>query len=648
MLIVFFALGMSLVADIKPEKSNRKVHSSIAYEEAAGGYDNIDHDDASAYQTSQASHCPFSNHPSAPIETLASNVEYGPTIRRVSRFSMALLDKSDSRALRHTYTSIQSETASAPKALTDLNRWREMYPQLAAYSDQGQIDCPIFLFDTNLSLTDHYIPSSLLIQFSIDFSQGAHFTEWRSYPRFYEKNGCPVDLTKLYENSWDDLDISQVEGTDNSRLGISFKSEWWVRVFSELMGKKMAMEGSGEPKLIREEEERAARSVQGISVMQEIWATHRVYNHRPQRMAILVWKFNTARRGEVAITSWRRVIAPLPAYEIQSPSPPPERPPMPLGTTLPAASPYFGHSIGQPSIFSGYPAEKSLAVSLSEHSSPSTTPTPGSRSFPSSASASFPSSVSNSDYSLYPSQESFHSQDSAYPPLSSFGSQDPEYTLYEHHEIVEASHASFESHEFADGSQESYEPQEVLYHSQNALYQPTPDHLYEYAYPIIEASATASTCQDFTGGQIHLSYAQNEDSQTSYEAPLAAPQANMIPQHQLIQNLEHFDHHDYLDQVPDDLSVGGGEADEQVDAQPPAEAYELNGLTIDYNGWEEMLRVNRDLECHLSSGVVEGARQVEEEYMSPVGAERLESTQGGVLGEVQGEEGTADGQLEYQ
>lgn len=613
---------MSLVADIKSEHSRRKINSSTAREETTGTYEILEYDDTSGHPSSQASFPPFPSPISAPIEILASNLCQGCSLRRVAEFAMTLVDKPDSKAVRHYFTSLQSETPSAPKALVDVNNWREMYPALVAYYDQGPIDCPIFLFDAHLSLVEHDYHSNLQILFSMEFTQGAHYTEWRSCLKFYEYNGSPVEL----EKSWDTLESTQLKGTDNCRLPeVSLRSKWWSRVFSSMITNKMRMESIGDPALIREEEKRATQYVQGISVMQEIWATHRASGQRPQRMAILLWRFDTAKRGEAATMSWRKLLPPLSAYDIQSPHPPSDNPPMTLDTALQAASPYVEHDNTQASVFSGCPAGEMLTAPLTEDSSSSTTPTPDIRSLPLSA--------SNSAYPLYPSQESsFHSQDSAYPPLGIFDSQDSGYTLYEHHEVAEGSHESYGSHESADCSQESYGSQEVIYHSQDLLYQDALDQLYEYPCHSVEVPVTASATQDFTGGQIHLSYAQTDDSQSSYEAPLIAPQANIIPQHQLIQHPEYFDRHDYLEPNPDDLSCGHHEVDEQAQALPLPQSYELNGLTIDYSAWEETLRLNPDLERQLSIDAMDEVGNIEERYMSPMGQDSVEQTHGGVLG----------------
>ena len=640
---------MSLVAALPTDNSLKKALVGRANEETACTYKNLEYDDAS-YQSSQGSLLPFPSRISEPFNflasSLASSLYPGPTLRRVPEFAMTLEDKRGSNAVRHICTSIQSESPSAPRALADLGNWRQMYPALAASYDQGPTDCPMFLFDAHLSFLEHGYPSNLRISLFMDFSQGAHYTEWRSYPKFYEHNGCPVDLTESGANM---LESEQLKGTDNCRLGqISFRPKWWVQVFASLIEEKMMADHKGDAKLIREAEERATHYIRGLSVMQEIWATHRESNRGPQRMAILLWRFDTARRGMAATTSWRKLIPPLSAYDVQSPHPPSENPPMTLDAALEAASPYGVLENPQPSIFSGCPGVDSLSAPLSEESSPSTTPTLESHSFPSSASSSFPSSAANSAYPLYSSQgSSFQSQDSAYPPLGILDSQDPGYNLYEHHELIEASHEAYGSNESADYSQESYPSQEIIYHSQNSLYQHALDQLYEYPCDIADAPVTASASQDFTGGQIHLSYAQTEELQSPYEAPLIAPQAKMVPQHQLIKHPEHYDQHDYLEPNPEDLSGGHEEVDGQAQAQPLPQSYELNELAIDYSEWEDTLRLNPDLESHLSIKSTDETEQIEEQYMmSPVGQEGVEQTQGEVLGEVQEEEGSPIRQVE--
>lgn len=634
-------LWMSLVADIKPEGPRNRKHDDAAREAAVVAYENLVYDDGFDIR---ASYPPIPNRPSAAIENLASDVRQGPTIQRISLFDMTLQDTHDKGTIYHIFTSIQSETPSAPKVLSDVSNWHEMYPALAIYLDRGQIDCPVYLFDTHLSLPDKADTSCLLgTQLSMEFHQGADFVGW------HQQNGCLVDFAKIGKDL-EPLDLlnSEVMGTDNCTLSnVGFKSEWWSRVLTPLIIKKEEVAKSRDPTLIREEEECANREVQGLSGMQEIWATHRASKRGPQRMAILLWRFSTAKRGERGTTSWRQVLPPFSAYDIQSPHPPSEKPPMTLDTTLEASLPFDTHQNSQPSIFSGCPTGDLSTAPLSEASSLSMTPTLESRSFPSSTSTSIPSAASSSNYPLFPSQDSsFQLQDSAYPALGGFDSQSSGYSLYEHQEVVETSHESFESQEFANDSQESYQSQEVIYHSQESLYPQAPDELYEYPYHIVEPPFTAPSSQDFTGGEIHLSYGETEDSQSTYEPPLIAPQANMVPQHQLIQHPEHFDQHDYLEQNPNDVSGGHDEVNEQADVQQLSQFHELNGLTMDYGTWEETLRLHPDLEGSLNA--MDEVEKIGQQYMTAMGQAAEEPAQGEVLGEVRDDETSPATLLDYQ
>lgn len=274
--------------------------------------------------------------------------------------------------------------------------------------------------------------------------------------------------------------------------------------------------------------------------MHEIWATPRGYeNPRDQRVAILLWKFGKARKGEVATTSWRRLEPHAAPFQVQSPTPPAQQPPLALDTMVHDAMvrrpavPYGDYYNPQPSIFAEN-AEDLLKETLSEGSSPAMTPPLdyGYASLPSSTSTSFPSEISISGYQSHLTQESsFQSQDSVYPSLASFDSQDSRDHLQEFNQ---------------PHSQDFYGSQENIYHPQDMLYHQTSNQVYEWPSPQTALPDDDPADPDFTGGKIHVSYAEHEGPMTAYQAPLIAPRANMMPQHQLIQHPEQFDHHNYL------------------------------------------------------------------------------------------------------
>ena len=528
---------------MEPEKEKRAGHTALFYDEATRRWEGSEFGNAASHHSRQPLHHLHPNAPPPPpSERHFPDVHQGPTIRQV-KFAMTLCD-AEYRPL-HPYTSIQSEMGSAPKALADVNYWHVLYPQLALYCDQGYLDIPLFLFETNLSLMNDFpgCHKYLAIDLSVDFIQGTAFEDWQSLTRFYEENGNWVDLSKFYEKSqpensarpqrenspWDMLECSEVPESSDMRLKIPLKSRWWADAFARILHEKHKAQATKNSEVIKQKDVSARRYIGGISVMQELFATPRTHGSQRQRMAILLWKFSQSQSGGVATTSWRRLIPPVSPFQIQSPLTQRMKPPMTLDTALQDA--VASHSVpvyadyhnSQPSIFTEN-CETLLTAPLSDGSSFTTTPTPEDRSFPPSMSTSFPPSVSNSNYAPHPSQESsFHSQEPAYASLESFDSQ-------------------------GSASQDSYITQDTMYHSQDSLYAP----LYEYPPPLQihhpNDRNLGATDHEFTGGEIQLSYVQQEESAVPYdddaadEEPLIAPRANMISQHQLIHNLEQFDH----------------------------------------------------------------------------------------------------------
>lgn len=536
--LIFTGLSLVKASGFLDDEDSEKRLRGANCEEATGRWKNTIVPASVASQYSQASQGNYLNAlPPSPAETLGSNLSQRPTIRQVD-FAMTL--ESKKKTVVHTYTSLQSPTASAPLPLEHLKDWRLFYPPLATYHDQGQIDCPIFFFDTNFSLTDD-IPEnvSLAIELNADVTQSAGFTDWSSHTRFYEDEGRLIDLSKLLrgcaEDPWRAVECSPTR-TGGSRLSIPLKSAWWVQFFTHLIRRKLGARDSKDPEAVRKEEDYANNYLRGVSVMQEIWATSRAFGSHRQKLVILVWKFGKARNSEVATTSWRRLIPPVSPFQVQSPTPPPLQPPLTLDTALHDAiirhpsAPYADYYNSQPSIFSDN-AGCFLDGMLSEGSSPTTTPPLDYASFPSSTSTLFPPSISDSGYPLHLLQEApYQSQDSAFGPgalLESFDSQDSQYPPREilHH------------------SQSDYDSQDTIYHSQDALYDQPSNTVYDWP------THQTSIPEDFTGGKIHVSYTQQHEEPhlSAYEAPLIAPRASMMPQHQLIQHPEQFDHHDYLE-----------------------------------------------------------------------------------------------------
>lgn len=567
------------------------------------------------------------------------------TVRRVE-FSMILYKGGQDRIARmediiHTYTSIQCVMASAPRPLEDLEGWRIYYPLLAEYSDRGPIDCPMYLFETSLDLMEDLpgCEALLAIDCSLDVTQGVNYTNWQSLTKFYEEEGRPVDLTK-FGKAWVGLQASRAskKGENIILPQLPFKSSWWATTFTNMIRRVQKAKATDEAEAVAKEEENIERYLRGVSVMQEVYASPRSSGSGAERIAILIWKFRKARKGEVASMTWRNLTPPVSPFQVQSPTPPLEQPPLTLDTTLhnmtvqhPASTYTDFYNPQQPSIFADN-AEELLDAPLSAGSSPVTTPPSDYTSFPSSASTSFPSNISNSSYQPHLMQDSsFQSQDSVYPCLGSFSSQESQYHSQQ---------------ELITHSQDIYDPQEGLYPSQqDALYHQTSTQIYDWPTPqTLYPDDTTAASQDFTGGKIQISYPQDENAFAPASQPpvygphLFAPQAIMTPHHQLIQHPEHLESQDY-DLDPADLAAA---------ALLQGERLEQQGCNID---WQlissQPLEVTfQEGEMSVNGGLVQRYEEWREEIVGREEGGQNIHEQGHILGEVQEECVELDNQLE--
>ena len=495
-------------------------------------------------------------------QTFGADLSCRPTIRRVD-FSMTLgrgktLVRNAPNFI-HSYTSIQSESGSAPLPLEDLQDWRVYYPRLADYHSQGQLDCPVFLFDTSLSLMEDHpgMGAHLSINSSLDITQGVTYTNWQSLTRFYEQGGKPIDLAEFYEKYHENPGLGKplmtldtcpsTVSTDTTLEGLPLKSKWWVETFSKMMDRSIQAKATGDSKALKLEDERTERYIRGISVMHEIYANPYGDNSNPERVAILLWKFSKARRDQAATTTWRKLIPPAPPCQVPSPISPDLLPFFAPDTRV--HDPKMGSSVAascgscygpqqqqdQPSIFADN-AEDLLDGSLTYGSSRGTTPHSDYTSFPSSTGTSFPSNNSNQGFApQFGPDSTFQSQDSVYPSLESFSSQG----------------SQFASQELMVNSQDlCYDSQGVFYSPQNALYNQGSTHNYDWPDPQSFIAEDPAAFQDFTtDGKTQATLPEDHDGNNlmTYEPHLFAPRANATPQHQLIQHPEQFDHHDYLE-----------------------------------------------------------------------------------------------------
>ena len=130
-----------------------------------------------------------------PADILGSNAP--PSIIQVD-FEMFLNDAAGERL--HTFTSIQSDIGSGPRPLEDISEWKILYPDLASYYKEDQVDAELVLMETNIEvLRDHpRQPSTLGIDPFLVVAGGMNFRGWSSTTRYVHFRALPSSSAQLY------------------------------------------------------------------------------------------------------------------------------------------------------------------------------------------------------------------------------------------------------------------------------------------------------------------------------------------------------------------------------------------------------------------------------------------------------------------
>ena len=518
-----------------------------------------------------------------PTRILGSNAP--PFIHRVD-FEMFLEDIDKKRL--HTFTSIQSEIGSALRPLEDVYNWEKMYPHLAAYYHRhGRIDSEIILLETNIDLLREHPPTGSTLGFIpfIVISGGVNYRDWRSTTRLYEKGDWVRHARKGVELDKHALKLQaeDVEKSNDTKLMLQIKSIWWAyNVIAEILARISTARAQGDPFAVYQAEQWGRQFLAEMSMMQEISAVPRS-GETPQTVAILLWKFRQTRPGETATTTWRRLTPPPeirldPSTSCSTPSllQPPGAFDIMAPDELEWQSTAYDHDgyLGQPNFFVDDP-ESIITGQPSKANSSSSTPTPDLQSLPSSTATSFASSGSGSSYQFHPfagspyayedpnylSQDLHtHSQDSVYEG-SMCQSQDMEYERQDIEYLGQASSYPDPSEVYTVHHQDI---SEILHHQNQPLnegadsthlmtrhysgqsaYSSAEHHNHTSASellsqqsshePRFDISPNYSTAQDFTGGQIQISFAERQHQQHAYEHSLVAPETDMLSRHHSIQ-----------------------------------------------------------------------------------------------------------------
>lgn len=516
---------------------------------------------------------------SPPTRILGSNAP--PFIHQIE-FEMFLEDAEAKRL--HTFTSIQSEIGSALRPLEDLCEWEKCFPLLAAYYQQhGHIDSELISLETNIDLLRDHPPhgSRLCINPFIVVAGGVNYHDWRSTTRLYEKGSWVRDARKgvALDKHAQELPTENLENSPDTKLMLPIKSSWWAHnVIAEILTRITTARTQGDPSAEYRAEQWGRQFLANISMMQEISAIPR--NGVSSRVvAILLWKFRQTKSGETATTTWRKLTPPSPRIDDDACSEAPAtlltHSPTIVDVTLqgepemnPTACDDERYPL-QPSFFVEDP-ESIITGQPSKVNSSSSTPTPDLQSLPSSTAASFASSGSDSlhhDHHLarpsygfedatYHSQGLHSSSQGSLYPDSAYETQSIEYESqgmeYLDPGYPDSSEAYAIHHRDANGFFQCHN-QQLNESSKNMplmtrhssihysiddqhdhagtpeLFPPRLHHSHDTVLPTLDHVTEDDISQDFTGGQIQISFDEHEHS-------LLAPEKDTIPQQHSFRN----------------------------------------------------------------------------------------------------------------
>jgi hypothetical protein len=212
----------------------------------------------------------------------------------------------------HIYTCIQNGVASSFRPLDEVTDWRKLYPRLTSYNNLDLLDSELILLETKFDLLCDYPPpgSQLGITASIHIKGGPKYCHWLSSTHLYEGG---VQITERNNIRWDDhfvdLEATSSGVTDRTKIELRPNCGWWAsNVFGRILNDIRNARAQGNEYALQEAKASGQRSLEEMSLMQEIWATPRIKSGTPRRIATLLWNFGQIRDPlETATMIWRKL-----------------------------------------------------------------------------------------------------------------------------------------------------------------------------------------------------------------------------------------------------------------------------------------------------------------------------------------------------
>lgn len=214
----------------------------------------------------------------------------------------------------HNYTRIPNSHTPLPTIpLEDFGNWRDLFPNLEGALQSGaDRECDIILVRSSFALMSDFPPktSKLGLVLDLDFRSPDHenvralneMKYWSSTNTMYLR-GRPLRRTEH-------------KGCQSAEFGLVkpfFEADWWASHFTKLTYKKKEAENGTEGQTLNGADEYSRNLFRELSIMQEVFASPFPVDNSAmprRRMAVLLWVFSQANKGQAGVSSWQKVIPP--------------------------------------------------------------------------------------------------------------------------------------------------------------------------------------------------------------------------------------------------------------------------------------------------------------------------------------------------
>ena len=221
----------------------------------------------------------------------------------------------------HNYSRLQNSQCPTPPApLENVKGWRGKFPDLdhiLRSSADEQFD--IIVVKSRFSLMSDFPPptSKLVHILCLDFRNPAkdnlqaldELKVW-SYVNHMYMHGQPLQKKEQKQCQIDDVGV----------VPLGFEAGWWASQFTNLTQKRKEAEETKDENAIADAEDHSKSLFGTLTIMQEVYASPHAEGPK-KRMAVLLWVFSQASKGQAGISSWQKVVPPPHRMTTNSPTP---------------------------------------------------------------------------------------------------------------------------------------------------------------------------------------------------------------------------------------------------------------------------------------------------------------------------------------